>query len=176
MPIYAPAASFIRHAVSLDERRLKFRPALFNHDDERMDQTHTRTIDIKVPSPPPFPFHSSHTHSSQEVWFPGNHGDIGGGWEAEDKDRDVQLSDIALEWMLEELQNLQDPQEEKIKFNKDRLEKFQEKVKEGREHAITNSTCHDALSFRKGWSWLQVIFWWIFGKSSPSHPSCLDEN
>lgn len=53
------------HLVSLDEKRLAFQPTLFNHD-ERVT----------------------------EVWFPGVHSDIGGGYWFDG------LSDISLEFML----------------------------------------------------------------------------
>jgi uncharacterized protein (DUF2235 family) len=47
LPIYAPAADHIRHAVSIDERRLKFKPALFCHDKEVTIHESTRPKDIK---------------------------------------------------------------------------------------------------------------------------------
>jgi len=88
----------------------------------------------------------------------------------------VQLSDIALEWMIQEIKNLPDPPEERIVFNP-RVDEFLETVESQREIAVRESMCHDSLSFGKGWSWLQVIFWWIFGIFSPLislHPIRLD--
>ncbi len=58
-----------RHAVSLDERRSKYRPNLWSRPDDAC---------------------------FQQVWFPGVHSDVGGGYD------DSGLSDIALEWMLAE--------------------------------------------------------------------------
>lgn len=58
-----------RHAVSLDERRTKYRPNLWKQRDRE---------------------------AFKQVWFPGVHSDIGGGYD------DSSLSDIALEWMLTE--------------------------------------------------------------------------
>jgi uncharacterized protein (DUF2235 family) len=58
-------AQFVRHAVAADERRVKFKPALLVQDirDSR----------------------GKHDHEDiEEVWFPGNHGDVGGGWPALD--------------------------------------------------------------------------------------------
>ncbi|KAF0329371.1 sporulation associated protein [Colletotrichum asianum] len=54
-------AHIIRHAVAVDERRVKFKAALFQQDKDKK-QNHDYE-DIK------------------EVWFPGNHGDVGGGWD-----------------------------------------------------------------------------------------------
>jgi uncharacterized protein (DUF2235 family) len=53
--IATPPATHIRHAVSIHERRLKFKPALFDYENTSVQS------DI------------------QEVWFAGNHGDVGGG-------------------------------------------------------------------------------------------------
>ena len=57
-----PAARHIRHAVSCHERRLKFKPALCLYDQTINEHT-GEEVDLK------------------EVWFAGNHGDVGGGWE-----------------------------------------------------------------------------------------------
>ncbi|KAH6886176.1 hypothetical protein B0T10DRAFT_607904 [Thelonectria olida] len=58
-------AQFVRHAVAADERRVKFKPALLAQDIRES--------------------RGKHDHEDiQEVWFPGNHGDVGGGWPALD--------------------------------------------------------------------------------------------
>lgn len=51
-----PYAIHIRHAVSIHERRLKFKPALFNQDG------------------------IANRTNGKEVWCAGNHGDVGGRW------------------------------------------------------------------------------------------------
>jgi hypothetical protein len=66
-----PAA---RHAVSLDELRGPFRPTLWD---------------------PPAP-----GQDVRQVWFPGDHGDVGGGY------REKGLSDTALAWMAAEAAHL----------------------------------------------------------------------
>lgn len=79
----APAAH-IRHAVSIGERRLRFRPALF----------------LIGPHSAP-----DASKSVREVWFAGNHGDLGGGWtKYRDSDGEIPyiVSDIALRWIVEE--------------------------------------------------------------------------
>lgn len=67
-----PAVDVLRHAVSLDERRALFRPNLWGDEQEGQD--------------------------AQEVWFPGVHCDVGGGYDR----NEAGLSNIALEWMLVE--------------------------------------------------------------------------
>ncbi|OHE92823.1 hypothetical protein CORC01_11901 [Colletotrichum orchidophilum] len=58
-------ATFVRHAVAVDEFRVKFKPALLAQDVTKPSKKrHNHVEDIK------------------EVWFPGNHGDVGGGWSA----------------------------------------------------------------------------------------------
>lgn len=66
-----PDVAIIRHAVSLDERRAFFRTNLVSSDPKR---------------------------NIQEVWFPGDHCDVGGGH----PEAESQLSKIALRWMIEE--------------------------------------------------------------------------
>jgi len=67
-----PAIHQIAHAVSLDEKRSKFSPLLL------------------CP-----PINSQHPNTLSEVWFPGAHGDVGGGYEDSND-----LPGISLNWML----------------------------------------------------------------------------
>ncbi|MFT3730036.1 MAG: DUF2235 domain-containing protein [Hyphomicrobium sp.] len=62
------------HALSIDETRSPFRPALFTYPDDE--------------KPPSF-------QHVEQAWFPGTHADVGGGWP------ETALSDIALLWMAE---------------------------------------------------------------------------
>jgi len=62
-----------RHAVALDEIRASFQPTLWTNPHDR---------DLK------------------QVWFPGVHCDVGGGY------RETGLSDIALKWMIDEAKAL----------------------------------------------------------------------
>jgi len=68
-----PIVKTFRHAVSLDERRAKFRQNLWKAD-------------------PPT------GQDVLEVWFPGVHCDVGGGY----KEEEAGLSKIALQWMVRE--------------------------------------------------------------------------
>jgi uncharacterized protein (DUF2235 family) len=70
----SPLIQNARHALAIDERRADFAPTLWT--------------DIKRPD------------KVRQVWFPGVHGDVGGGY------AQAGLSDIALHWMMEEAQAL----------------------------------------------------------------------
>jgi hypothetical protein len=70
--ILDPRIAHARHAVSLDEMRGPFRPTLWE------EPAAGATQDIK------------------QVWFPGDHCDVGGGHD------DTRLSDSALKWMIDE--------------------------------------------------------------------------
>ncbi len=66
------------HAVSIDEKRGPFAPTLWTRKPAESDQT------------------------VEQVWFPGVHSDVGGGYPAKD------LSDLALDWMIKRVDALTD--------------------------------------------------------------------
>ena len=66
----SPMIAHARHAVAMDERRADFMPTLWTNI-RRPDRVH-------------------------QMWFPGVHGDVGGGY------AQAGLSDVALAWMLDE--------------------------------------------------------------------------
>jgi uncharacterized protein (DUF2235 family) len=70
------SVDFVRHAVSLDEKRCFFRSNLWD----------------PIPDPPT---------SLKEVWFAGVHSDIGGGYPPEES----RLARVALRWMLAEAES-----------------------------------------------------------------------
>ncbi len=72
-----PDIAIGRHAISIDERRAFFRPNLW------------RSADPSKPSGP---------RDMKQVWFPGVHYDVGGGY----PEKESGLSKIPLEWMLRE--------------------------------------------------------------------------
>ena len=149
LPTVLSTAEHVRHAVSIDERRLKFRPALLAQD---VDDSKHCDEDI------------------QEVFFAGNHGDVGGGWPASgnkmmvnEADDPVQLSDIPFAWMITALQEIErkDP-ENALAFNENVdvfLENFGGKV---RQAEVAKK--HDPLAFNGGLNWFQVVMWNIMGK------------
>ncbi|KAK8168589.1 hypothetical protein BKA80DRAFT_308310 [Phyllosticta citrichinensis] len=140
--IATPAAKHIRHAVSIHERRLKFKPALFLLDDKK--------VDLK------------------EVWFAGNHGDVGGGWGLEKGQKHL-LSDITLNWMIQEVSRLpeltstlsiQSPsmagiaEAEDVFLNKELdATAFESRQRTHRPH--------DKLKVGHGVGTLSVAFWWL---------------
>ncbi|KZL76893.1 peptidoglycan binding domain-containing protein [Colletotrichum tofieldiae] len=73
------------HALALDEPRYAFRPALW----EKLDDNRTNL---------------------KQVWFPGNHAGIGGGW------HEQQIANITLAWMCDQLSSIG------IEFNQGRME------------------------------------------------------
>ncbi len=63
---------YARHALALHEIRKNFQPLILNGSD------------------------NDHKDRLRQVWFPGSHGDVGGGF------RDARLSDVCLDWMADE--------------------------------------------------------------------------
>ncbi|EMG50518.1 hypothetical protein G210_2568 [Candida maltosa Xu316] len=112
----------IRHAVSLDERRAKFKQQLFATTDSRskLITTNTSTTSSLITNYSMATLKSlsdllkfayeriSNSTTTRgkapiiedlvEIYFPGNHGDVGGGWNV-DPENQV-LSNIPLRWML----------------------------------------------------------------------------
>ncbi|PGH27936.1 hypothetical protein AJ80_00190 [Polytolypa hystricis UAMH7299] len=148
-------AKHIRHAVSIHERRLKFKPALCMFDKERSAGSEVK-----------------------EVWFAGNHCDIGGGFKYEGKSRHL-LSDVPLAWMIDEILALDDQPCGKLAFDKTTLEQSPH-LKAGREWAMRalieedeeseegeeemsdrQMKLHDHLTFNRGASWVSTSMWWI---------------
>lgn len=148
LPKVAGTAQHVRHAVSIDERRCKFKPALLEQDLNACKHNHE---DVK------------------EVYFAGNHGDIGGGWLAEgnkdvvEADDPVQLSDIALQWMITELRELpvNDPAE-RLAFN-EHVDIFLNNINRKIDQAY-RAKIHDVLKFGGGVSAFKVLFWNFLGE------------
>lgn len=174
-------AQFVRHAVAVDERRVKFKPALLVQD-------------IRD---------SKHKHDSediQEVWFPGNHGDVGGGWPALDNnpldqndlekmtfwervknfwtsrkaqgasssldDDRLQMSDIPLAWMIHQVELVGDLDTRAAVHWCESLDKFKalmEDQTKRREEASTGFM-HDCLAFGRGTGFVKVVMWKMMGK------------
>ncbi|KAB8342812.1 hypothetical protein FH972_022410 [Carpinus fangiana] len=167
-------AQHVRHAVAVDERRVKFKPALLEQDTKSNKATH---------------------ESHKEVWFPGNHGDVGGGWAApkEDSkkrehlswgewfkhvfwtDKDsvpskgasfdhYQMSDIPLAWMIRELETVGAEAENAdyaLAWNPFRLEgfKYNFKTKGMQQEQALTAEMHDTLRFGWGVAWTKVLLW-----------------
>jgi uncharacterized protein (DUF2235 family) len=92
---------FARHAAAIDEYRKSF---------PRVQWGGSGTV--SAPKPGELP-------QFQQIWFAGNHADIGGSY----PENESRLSDIALEWMADFIE-LRLPQEGRVKVNRDRLHYF----------------------------------------------------
>ncbi len=147
LPSVLETAIHVRHAVAIDERRCKFKVALLQQESRLASCKHE---DIK------------------EVFFPGAHGDIGGGWLAEgnkaklESDDALQLSDLALEWMIRELDALPivHPADQLV-WNEHRdifLKNFDRKVANA-----VKAPLHDVLQYGSCVSPIKTLMWRIMG-------------
>ena len=93
-----PDIAFVRHALSIDESRRDFARVIFGG-------SHT-VRQGKPGEPEPF----------QQVWFAGNHSDIGGSY----PENESRLSDISLKWMLDFVTNGL-PSDKRVAYNPDML-------------------------------------------------------
>ena len=179
IPNVLGTAAHVRHAVAIDERRVKFKAALLAQD-QRNKNDPPSTEDIK------------------EVWFSGNHGDIGGGWfpeqepqeskgpkkprewwwqrlmssfskpktpaatqpHVEKAEDEFQLSDIALKWMIDELDSL--PKNEDHVLWNEQKEYFLKRFAKHSRQAITGRM-HDTLSIGGGSSLGKSLLWRLMG-------------
>ncbi|KAK2811634.1 hypothetical protein FQN50_001976 [Emmonsiellopsis sp. PD_5] len=150
-------AKHIRHAVSIHERRLKFRPALCMF--EMFEHKRSTGSDV------------------QEAWFAGNHRDIGGGFTYEGTSKHL-LSDIPLTWMVDEIMALTDQPCGPLAFDKARLADSPH-LQAGREWAnerppkllpavpdrdivpAMGIKLHDYLALNRGASFFKTALWWI---------------
>ncbi|UDL96233.1 DUF2235 domain-containing protein [Lichenihabitans sp. PAMC28606] len=92
---------YVRHALSIDENRRDFKRVIFGG---------SRTVRQALPGEPE-PF--------QQVWFAGNHSDIGGSY----PENESRLSDITLQWMLDFLTKGL-PEGKRITFDEDVLKLY----------------------------------------------------
>ncbi|PYI13124.1 hypothetical protein BO99DRAFT_453761 [Aspergillus violaceofuscus CBS 115571] len=96
-------ARVVRHAVSVDERRVKFQPVLLGvygrgGRGRRVDRVLSGLGDGDGDGDG-----GGDAQDFEEVWFPGNHADIGGGFQRGPQER-TQLSHVPLVWMVQEAQ------------------------------------------------------------------------
>ncbi|KAK2865275.1 hypothetical protein FQN49_003734 [Arthroderma sp. PD_2] len=153
--VYKSPAKHVRHALSVHERRLKFKPALFTF--ESADTTAT----IK------------------EVWFAGNHSDVGGGFSYERNSRYL-LSDIPLAWMLEEAMSVSDAPAGPLTFDDrhpealNRLKAIEATLQARAESnnqvgasgvvpegEVAYFEHHDSLIIGRGAGWYMTVMWWF---------------
>ena len=133
----SPDIEHARHAVSIDERRAFFRSNLWRPGTD--------------PSRPHGPM------DLKQVWFPGVHCDVGGGY----PESESALSKISLEWMLEEAEAqdlLVDPARKKEVFGKTEESKYVPPNPDGPAHE----------SLKGAWNLAEVVikrhYDWTSGK------------
>lgn len=169
-------ANHVRHAVAIDERRVKFKAALLAQDKEDAEHNHE---DIK------------------EVWFPGCHGDVGGGWPASkdnpfDNGKEMtfwervkhfwttrkhkgagkalgadrlQLSDVALAWMIREVELVGEKDPSAAVKWRDNVHHFREHFAKKKHHAMKGAI-HDSLALGRGTGLFTVVLWKFMGKKT----------
>lgn len=78
---------YARHAISIDENRKRFPRVGWGHSDDTSQENRGDLAWLK------------------QEWFAGNHSDIGGSY----PESESRLSDIALQWMIDELERIPNP-------------------------------------------------------------------
>jgi hypothetical protein len=112
-----PSSRIIRHAVSIDERRVKFQPLLLCQTNavaphkKKPAKDSASFFPLKYSSNPEGLGKDQDVH---EVWFPGGHSDVGGGWQLE-KNEHFSLSHAPLVWMVDAAQRAG------LQFNRQKL-------------------------------------------------------
>ncbi|PKX88906.1 T6SS phospholipase effector Tle1-like catalytic domain-containing protein [Aspergillus novofumigatus IBT 16806] len=200
------SAKVIRHAVSIDERRAKFRQDLISDVTPTRREHRFRLRQHLEKHHMHLPHHSHHQrHNSrlsgsaqqpsavassasseneeindvqdiEEVWFPGCHADIGGGWPL--NTGEYALSQVPLVWMVHNAQKAG------LRFEPGKLRLFECSSDSTGDHAgpspgenhsenedptsgfefflhrsSTDSRMHDSLRFGKGIHWTTVLSW-----------------
>jgi hypothetical protein len=117
----------VRHALAIDEARKAF---------GRVKWGYKSSARRDLPGEPPW---------FEQKWFAGNHSDIGGSY-AEDESR---LSDIALQWMVEEVSSLPEP----MQIDRTKLHLFPSAA--GTQHCEVASLRDKYPRWARGWfpSW-----------------------
>lgn len=175
MPVVG-TAQHVRHAVAIDERRVKFKAALMAQDKEDAGHNHE---DIR------------------EVWFPGCHGDVGGGWPASKdnpfdngeemtfwervkhfwttrKNKEpakplgagrLQLSDVPLAWMIREVELVGEQDAPAALKWRNNVHEFKEHFSKKKNHAM-KGPIHDSLALGRGTSLFKVLLWKFMGEKT----------
>ncbi|KAG8897273.1 hypothetical protein FRC00_004604 [Tulasnella sp. 408] len=145
-----PIVKHVRHAISLDERRAKFKAAYWSTPKEDSDKS-----TVVVESNKDQQGIDEKKRTVEEVWFAGGHGDVGGGWEGYKVP--AQLSHIPLRWIVREATTSSSIQwdEEVLKRFKVRRpttkEELADYVNQEREDALAKY--HSAFAYS--------LFWWL---------------
>lgn len=187
-PIPVPVkgtAEYVRHAVAVDERRVKFKAALLAQDIRYRKEHDEATVE-----------------NIKEIWFPGCHGDVGGGWPATTNNPldtrekmtiwqriknawttrkaeknaatrymdsgPFQMSDIPLAWMIRELELIGEKEPNAaLKWKPELLDRFKKRYGRKKGQAL-KGLIHDSLAFGYGTGFMKVLFWKFMGECTAS--------
>lgn len=133
-----PMPTIMRHALSIDERRIKFQPVLFEPSFSAAPRD-CKAVDV------------------EEVYFAGDHSDVGGGWTPEPNEV-WPASHIPLMWMVQEAVNAG------LTFDNKKLMELgckrptQDDVALWSLEAARTSEIHDSLSYDDG-GFFETFFW-----------------
>ncbi|KAG8902534.1 hypothetical protein FRB99_004369 [Tulasnella sp. 403] len=158
----------VRHALSLDENRVKFKAEPWNPPPESQKWVSPTNPEAELEAYLSGSFQRGTTGGSKtdikEVWFSGYHGDVGGGCApAIRKDKDgphpPALSNIPLQWLIREAM-----ENTNILFKKPVLEEFgimdekdaqdDRKYHEREKNDALNGKTHGALETLFSWWWI----------------------
>lgn len=129
-----PSAHVVRQVLSIDERRVKFGPVLLHSGSRKTGQNQCRENSGSIGEGGNDD--DAPVCDLEEVWFPGGHADIGGGF-PRGPDEDFQLSHAPLVWMVQEAQRAG------LEFEEDKLQEF--KCVEHTEDDSSRAHFHSAL-------------------------------
>ncbi|KAJ1715166.1 hypothetical protein NYO67_2718 [Aspergillus flavus] len=152
-----PSPKIMRHAVSIDEKRIKFQPVLF--DPPPIGGMKARTHHVSTWAANGEATISGIPHpvvkgDFEEVYFAGDHSDVGGGWPS----LKTKASQIPLMWMVQEA-IMADLTFDPIQLKKHgcfdpRIEDYDPDIVQAAEQA----EIHDSLGYDFGRG-LEVLFW-----------------
>ncbi|KKK20793.1 hypothetical protein ARAM_003826 [Aspergillus rambellii] len=171
-----PNPRILRHAVSIDERRIKFQPVIFEKMRPsrgptarpgristwagRGDEMMTANLALRgrcgdgsaaaEPSPNMNP-------NFEEVYFAGDHSDVGGGWPPLNGNR-YTASQIPLMWMVEEAQRAGLTFDPKQLRELGCFEPQEESLHVGVVQAAEQAPLHDSLQYESG-NMVETLFW-----------------
>lgn len=157
-----PNPMTMRHAVSIDERRIKFQPVLFQEIRGRRGETRiprVSTYAVTPDSPPPDHLSRETIDSNpgfEEVFFSGDHSDVGGGWSG----KNWRVSQIPLMWMVQEASlaglTFQNDQVKQMGcFDPVKHEKYDASIVA----SATTADLHDSLHYTDPGKTLETMFW-----------------
>ncbi|PLB47389.1 hypothetical protein P170DRAFT_457691 [Aspergillus steynii IBT 23096] len=155
-----PNPKTMRHAVSIDERRIKFQPVLFQEvrgqpGEMRMPRVSTWATGNESASDRESQAPVKLNPDFEEVYFAGDHSDVGGGWSG----GRWRVSQIPLMWMVQEAA------EAGLTFREHQLKRLGcfDPVK--REYdddvlwAATTAELHDSLNYSDPGKMVETMFW-----------------